>query len=107
MNHPSDAAVHFTSSAPAVRAVVHGFQILLLGYTYALRLHVPILERCESRKPLSRLAGSFVAKLLGDESSANGHEWVRRDAHAAKPAGSREVTQVSTAASPNPNLRRH
>ena len=45
----------------------------------------------------SRLAGSLVAKL-GDESSATRHEWVRRDEHAAKPTGSREVTQVSTAA---------
>ena len=52
MNHPSDAAVRFASGDPAVRAVVHGFQILLLGHTCELRLRVPILERCESRKPL-------------------------------------------------------
>ena len=52
--HPylTDAAVHFASNDPAVRAVVHGFQILLLGDAYALRLLVPILERCESRKAL-------------------------------------------------------
>ena len=52
MNHPSDAAVRFAFKDPAVRAVVHGFQILLLGGTYALRLHAPILERCESHKAL-------------------------------------------------------
>ena len=45
--------------------------------------------------------GTPVAKL-GDDSSPTRHEWVRRDAHAAKLAGSREVTQVSTATSPNP-----
>ena len=51
MKQPSDAAVQFASNDPAVRAVVHGFQILLLGDTCELRLLVPILERCESRKP--------------------------------------------------------
>ena len=59
-----------------------------------------------NRVSRSRLAGSSVAKL-GDESSATRHEWVRRDAHAAKPAGSREVTQISIATSPDPNIRRH
>ena len=54
-----------------------------------------------NRVSRSGLAGSFVAKLA-DESSANGHEWVRRDSHAAKPSGSGEVTHVSTATSPNP-----
>ena len=81
--------------------MVHGFPILLLGYTCELRLHVPISWSGVNRVSRSGLAGSFVAKLA-DESSANGHEWVRRDSHAVKPSGSREVTHVSTATSPNP-----
>ena len=70
---------------------------------HALRLHVPILERCESRKAIKIAIGRvrLVAKL-GDDSSSTRHEWVRRDAHAAKPSGSREVTHVSTATSLNP-----
>ena len=63
--------------------------------------HASYASSCPSwsgvnRVSRSRLAGSPVAKL-GDDSSATRHEWVRRDAHAAKPAGSREVTQISIA----------
>jgi hypothetical protein len=45
-----DADSPFSSRDPG--APINEFQILLLGDTYALRLLVPIQERCESRKAL-------------------------------------------------------
>ena len=105
MNHSSDAAVHFTSSAPAVRAVVNGFPILLLGDTYALRLLVPNLERCESREPL-RIGRDTRRQIGRRELSHPSRVGSTRPAR-LKPAGSRELTQISIATSPDPNIRRH